>query len=122
MNGTLRIFLVICIAIFFIVIFNLLKRDRLNLKYTLLWLGCGVAMILVVAFPNALGAIIHLFGIVELTNGIFALALFAILMLCMALTSIVSTLNSKIRSLVQTCALYEKRIRELEEKVSNQNS
>ena len=120
MNGTLRIFLVISIIIYFVAIFELLKRDRLNLKYTLLWIGCGVTMLFVVAFPSALTSIIHLFGIVELTNGIFALGLFAILMICMALTSIVSTLNAKIRSLVQTCALYEKRIRELEERVSKQ--
>ncbi|MBK5212012.1 MAG: DUF2304 domain-containing protein [Coriobacteriia bacterium] len=105
------------IVIYFVVIFNLLKRNRLNLKYTLLWLGCGVAMILVVAFPGEFASIIHFFGIIELTNGIFALGLFALLMICMALTSIVSTLNAKIRSLIQTCALYEKRIRELEEKV-----
>jgi hypothetical protein len=117
MNGTLRIFLVVSIVIYFAVIFYLLKRDRLNLKYTLLWLGCGVAMILVVAFPGALSSIIHFFGIIELTNGIFALGLFALLLICMALTSIVSTLNAKMRSLIQTCALYEKRIRELEEKV-----
>lgn len=114
MNTSLRIFLIVALVLYFLMIFVLLKRKRISMKYSLMWLFFGLIMIFVVAFPQVLATVIHAFGIVELTNGIFAMGLFALLLLTMALTSIVSTLNGKIRSLTQTCALYEKRIRELE--------
>jgi hypothetical protein len=49
-----------------------------------------------------------------MTNGLFAFLFFAIIILLMSLTSIVSKMNNNMRQLVQQCAMYEKRIRELE--------
>ena len=119
MNLSLRIVLLVCIILYYVVIFELLKKDLLNMKYTLLWMVSGAIMLLFVLFPQALEFIVHMLGIVELTNGLFAVVLFFLIMLLMTITSIVSTLNKKIRRLTQNCALYEKRIRELEAVVMN---
>lgn len=120
MNVSLRIALVVGIILYFIVIFELLKKDLLNMKYTLLWMGSGGLMLFIVIFPYGLEKLIHMLGIVELTNGLFSVVLFCILLLLMAITSIVSMQNKKIRRLVQVCALYEKRIRQLEELVKKE--
>lgn len=120
MNVLLRIALVVGIILYFIVIFELLKKDLLNMKYTLLWMGSGGLMLFIVIFPYGLEKLIHMLGIVELTNGLFSVVLFCILLLLMAITSIVSMQNKKIRRLVQVCALYEKRIRQLEELVKKE--
>lgn len=114
MNSSLRIVISIALVIYYICIFCMLKKKTLNLKYTLLWLFMGLVMILVVIFPGVLESILHSMGVVELTNGLFAIVLFAILIILMSLTSIVSTLNNKLRKLAQQCSMYEKRIRELE--------
>lgn len=90
------------------------------MKYTLLWMGSGGLMLFIVIFPYGLEKLIHMLGIVELTNGLFSVVLFCILLLLMAITSIVSMQNKKIRRLVQVCALYEKRIRQLEELVKKE--
>ena len=117
MNSTIRIIMVIAIFIYFICIIHLLKKERLNLKYSLLWLLSGLLMFLVVMFPNFIRLIIHKMGILELTNGVFAITIFLIIILLMSITSIVSTLNNRSRSLVQRCAMYEKRIRLLEHQI-----
>lgn len=117
MNSSLRIVLAIALLLYYICIFYFLKKKSLTLKYTLLWLFSGLVMVLVLIFPQALERILHAMGIVELTNGVFGLVCFALLIILLSITSIVSMLNEKLRKLVQQCAMYEKRIRDLERKL-----
>lgn len=117
MNSSLRIVLSIALLLYYICIFYFLKKKSLTLKYTLLWLFTGLVMVLVVIFPQVLETVLHAMGIVELTNGLFGLVCFALLIILLSITSIVSMLNDKLRKLVQQCAMYEKRIRDLEEKL-----
>lgn len=117
MNPSLRLTLVIAICLYFFVIFLLLKKNELNLKYTLLWLVTGICMLFVVIFPLALEKLSKVFGIIEMTNAVFAMMIFFLILIMMSITAIVSKLNSRNRALIQQCALYEKRIRKLEDKV-----
>lgn len=112
--STLRFFLILAVICYFIIILYFLKQRALNLKYTLLWLLAGVVMGLLVIFPNLLVRMIHMFGIEDNMNGLFIICIAFILMILMALTSIASRQNMKIRSLVQEIAILEKRVRELE--------
>lgn len=112
--STLRFFLITAIICYFIIILYFLKQRALNLKYTLLWLLAGVVMGLLVIFPNLLVRIIHMLGIEDNMNGLFIICIAFILMILMALTSIASRQNAKIRLLVQEIAILEKRVRELE--------
>ena len=112
--STLRVTLIIAVICYFIIILYFLKQRALNLKYTLLWLLAGVVMGLLVIFPELLVRIIHIFGIEDNMNGLFIICIAFILMILMALTSIASRQNMKIRSLVQEIAILDKRVRELE--------
>lgn len=111
---TLRVTLIIAVICYFIIILYFLKQRALNLKYTLLWLLAGVVMGLLVIFPELLVRIIHIFGIEDNMNGLFIICIAFILMILMALTSIASRQNMKIRALVQEIGILDKRIRELE--------
>lgn len=121
MNTSLRIAISIALVVYYACIFYFLKKKSLTLKYTLLWLFTGLVMVLVVIFPQVLEQILHWVGVVELTNGLFGIVCFALLIILLSITSIVSIMNEKMRRLVQQCAMYEKRIRELEMKLGNEN-
>ena len=112
--STLRFFLIAGVICYFIIILYFLKQRALNLKYTLLWLLAGVVMGLLVIFPELLVSIIHIFGIEDNMNGLFIICIAFILMILMALTSIASRQNVKIRTLVQEISILDKKIRELE--------
>ena len=116
MSSHLQVSLIGAMIIYFIIIFNFLKNKVLNLKYTLLWLFSGVVMLTIAIFPNIMLVIANLFGIVSVINALFALLIFFILLILMALTGIVSKFRNQNRQLVQSCALLELRIRELEKK------
>lgn len=116
MNMTLRMMALGVIVVYFLILLGLLKKKALNLKYTLLWFMTGCIMIIVLLFPDLLEIPLHMIGVVEFVNGLFALLILLILIILISLTSIVSGLNNKLRELTQKIAIYEKRIRELEDK------
>lgn len=114
MNIALRISLIIALTIYFVCIFVMLKRGKLNFKYSLLWIISGIFMLVFIIFPGALEQLASWIGIINYLNGLFAAVLFALIILLMFLTTIVSELSNKNRILIQECALLEERIRKLE--------
>ncbi|MDE6319253.1 MAG: DUF2304 domain-containing protein, partial [Lachnospiraceae bacterium] len=64
--------------------------------------------------PELLRYIISILGIEDNMNGLFIICIAFMLMIMMALTSIASRQNAKIRQLVQEIAILDKRIREVE--------
>lgn len=112
--GRLRIFLLAALVCYFVLILLFLKRREISLKYTLLWIFSGIFMGILVIWPDALRGIVSLLGIASNMNGLFLMAIAFIIAILMSLTSIVSKQSDKIKSLTQTIAMLEKRVRELE--------
>ena len=112
----LSMFLVIAIVFYFVCIFHLIKRKSLSLKYSLMWLLSGVIILLITIFPEAFNFIMEKIGIVNAANGLFSICVFLLLILLLMLTSIISKMNTKIKTMVQNIGIMEQRIRELEEK------
>jgi len=111
----LQIAMLIAIGLYFIIVFQLLNRKSLNLKYTLLWLLSGIIMLVLAVFPQILGWLAALVGIYDPTNALFAFMFFCVIIILMSLTAIVSKLNEKSKQVIQALALMEKRVRDLEE-------
>ncbi len=110
----LRITLIIVVISYFIVILYFLKQKALNLKYTLLWLGAGAVMGILVVVPELLTRTIRLFGIQDNMNGLFLFCIGFIVLILLSLTSIASRQNRKLRTLTQELAILDKRVRDLE--------
>lgn len=117
MSLKLTVSLLAGIAVYMTIIIVLIKKEQLNLKYTLLWLLSGIVMILMACIPQITVGLSKLLGIVTPANTIFIMeGLFALLII-LSLTSIVSTQMLRIRRLTQTQAILEKRVQDLEKKV-----
>lgn len=114
--STLRIALLIGIGLYFILIFGLLKRGALSLKYTLVWLLSGIVMLALTIWPSILYLFAKWVGIQSGMNGLFAAGIGFMLIILMTITSIVSNQRNKIKILTQEIAFLEKRVRELEDK------
>ena len=113
---TLQVTLSIAVICYFIIILYYLKRKMLELKYTLVWLGVGLIMGIMIYFPELLVHFVRILGIESNMNGLYILCIAFIIMILMTLTSIASRQQMKIRILIQELSMMEKRIRELEEK------
>lgn len=115
----LQIAMLIAVALYFLIVFRLLKRKSLNLKYTLLWLLSGGIMLVLAVFPQILNYLAALVGVYDPTNALFAFMFFCVIIILMSLTAIVSKLNEKSKQAIQALALMEKRVRDLEEDKNN---
>ena len=113
-SSKLQITMLLAVGIYFLIVFHLLKRKTLNLKYTLLWLASGVIMLMLAIFPQILRWLATLVGIYDPTNALFAFMFFCVIIILMSITAIVSRLNEKSKKLIQSVALLEKRVRDLE--------
>lgn len=119
MDIRLQIFLISFTVLFLLVILYLLKKKKLNLKYTLLWILTGVVMLVLTIFPDIVTNIAMLIGMAASTNLVFFMEGIFVLAILLSLTVIVSRLSNKVYRLTQTQALLEKRVRDLEAQLLN---
>ena len=71
-------------------------------------------MLMLAVFPKILGWFAALVGIYDPTNALFAFVFFCVVIILLSITAIVSKLNEKSKQIIQSIALLEKRVRELE--------
>lgn len=110
----LKIILILGIIVYFVIILLFLKQRAIALKYTLLWLLAGMVLSIMVIRPSLLNRFVLFLGISDNMNGLYVTSISFVVMIIMSLTSIVSKQTEKIKSLTQSIAKMEKRIRELE--------
>lgn len=113
MEFRVRLFFGIAVIVYLFIIIHLLKKKKLDLKYTLLWLIAAAVLLLVTIFPGTVYYISSFLGITTPINSALVLAGMFIIVILITITSIVSSLNNRLRSLTQEIALLEKRMREL---------
>lgn len=117
MTTVFRIILLICVLVYLLVILALMRRGRMSLKYSLIWFLSGVILLICVIFPQVIRFFTRLMGIYSDTNAVFFIGVCFLILIVLSLTSIASGQSERIRTLVQTQAILEKRVRDLEEKV-----
>lgn len=116
MSDILRACLVLGVVIYMTFIVILLRKRKLNLKYSLLWMLSAVVLLLLAVFPQIAVFVSKLLGIQYAVNSIYLIIVFFMLLLLISLSSIVSRQHREIKTLIQHVAIIEKRIRDLEEK------
>ncbi len=121
MTNLFKGILLVGVLLYLLLIIYLMKKGRMSLKYSLMWFFSGLMLLICAIFPRIIGFFTDLLGIYSETNGIFFVGVCFILLIILSLTSIASGLSERIRTLVQTQAMLEKRVRELEEKLENKN-
>ncbi len=105
MSVILRTELIIFALIWIIFILYNVKREKLLMKYALVWLSSGLLMIIAVIIPNFIERLSELLGFQTSSNMIFLGAFIVILYITFTLTIIVSRQSSKIRLLIQEVSI-----------------
>lgn len=113
----LQITLFIGACFFLFIILYLLRKGKLNVQYSIIWLGAAFVLLIFAAFPYLVAVLRDIFNIEMPVNLVFTLLFAFVLLLLLSLSIIVTGFAEKIKRLAQTQALLEKRVRELEEAV-----
>ena len=93
------------------IIIYILRKGRMSVKYSLVWLfSCGVLLILTI-FPNLIGFIASLLGFSVGSNMILASLIGVLMLINIAFTVIISGQTKKINLLIQELSLLKEKIK-----------
>lgn len=84
---------------------SLVRRQRLGLRESLLWITSTAVALLLLAFPSSLWVLARLLGVQVPANGLFAVAFLWILVNVLSGTIAISRNAERTRRLAQECAL-----------------
>lgn len=97
---------VIVVAIALIVItLYLVKKEKMPVKYSLIWLFSGFLILFVGLIPNVITLFSNVLGFVNMSNMVIALFVFILLLITMTLTVIVSNQKRQITLLIQEVSM-----------------
>ena len=117
MTLQLQLYMLFGALVLFIVIFVLLKRGMMAVKYSLFWLGLSVVLVVFAACPYVVFVLRDILDIEMPVNLVFLLMFCFVLVVLLSLSITCSQLAEKSRRLVQANALLEQRVRALEEEL-----
>ena len=117
MTTIFRIILLIGVLLYLAIILVLMRKGRMSLKYSLIWFLSGVILLISAIFPQVIRFFTQFMGVYSEANAVFFFGVCFLILIGLSLTSIASGQSERIRTLVQTQAILEKRVRELEKKM-----
>lgn len=118
MSRVFLIVIVLAVIFYFLSIFSKLRQKTLELRYAMFWIVSGIVVVILIVLPLLFRWELSAAGKVEWINNILSLLIVCVFIIFLSITAIISKLYSNFRSLIQKISIYEKRIRDLEEKIS----
>jgi hypothetical protein len=105
------------IAVFFmLLILELIRRNRLQERYSVIWLLAGVGMLAFAVFPGLLEVIADVMGVRDTNVALFSVVLLLLLGLALNFSVIMSRQAAQITRLAQERALEKARAQAAEER------
>ena len=105
-----RILAAVAALFFFLLVLELVRRRRLQERYTVLWFVLALGMLAGAVFPKLLELLADLFGVRDTNAALFALLLLLLLALAFESTITASRQGERITRLAQENALLRMRL------------
>ena len=122
MTLELQIWMLLGAAVYLLLIFWMLKTHRLNVRYSLVWLLFGLALVLFAAVPYVVFVLRDIFDIQMPSNLVFAMDIGFVLLISLSISAAITDFAERIKRLTQTVAILEKRVRQLESQLDQARS
>ena len=101
-------------AALLLVVLELVRRRRLLERYALLWLGVGMALVVLGLWRGLLSALSDAIGVAAPPNALFAVGLGFLIILVLNFSVVISRLSDQTKVLAQRVGLLEQRLRATE--------
>ena len=105
MNDKLIFIFAMFSIVVLIFILHFIKKDKINIKYALVWLLLFFILFLFFVIPGFLDKLTKILGFQVSSNMIFSLLIGVLVIINVVLTGIVSSQDKKIRLLIQEISL-----------------
>lgn len=101
------------------VVVELLRRRQLRERHAMWWLFAGTMALIVGVFPRTLEWASEVVGIDVPTNLVFFVSIAILVLVCLQHSAELTVLESKSRTLAESVAMQDLRLRDLESQVSD---
>ena len=105
MNLNLKIFLILVLIIQLFLIFMIVRKKKLTMKYASFWIFLIIVMVFIVLFPQIVLALASFFGFEVASNMVFLLGFFFLFYISFIITTTISVQNEKIKVLIQEVSM-----------------
>mgnify|MGYP000995701031 CR=1 FL=1 len=109
------VILFICVAIL-LCFMDMIRKDKISLKYSLPWLLSLVCVMLLAAFPGFINWVAGLLGVATPVNAVFFIVILMMLAFIFLISMISSRNSQRVTRLVQEVALLKKALADQEGK------
>lgn len=109
----LQIILILFSAFGIFFIFNMIKKYRLELKYSLLWIAMGLVLIILSIFPSVLAILSNWMSVEKPSNALFFFGIIFSMAISFSLTVALSRNSIKIKELSQEIGLLKKELKDI---------
>lgn len=120
MNIKTQILVAIIVVLAVISLVNMIRNNKLELKYSLLWFVLGIGILLFNCFPWLTTKLASFLGIGQPINLLFFAGFIFALLIIFSLTIVISKLSVQIKKLTQEMGLLKKEMEEM--KKNNEKS
>ncbi len=96
-----------------VIVFELIRRRRLEEEYSLLWLLSGIVILIFSIFPKLLDVISKMMGTYYLTT-LFVVSFLFLLLIVLHFSTVISQLSKKNKELTQELSILDFKFRELD--------
>jgi hypothetical protein len=117
-----RIVAAVIAVVFMLMILELIRRDRLQERYSVIWFVAGLGMLAGAAFPGLLELVADVMGVRDTNVALFSIVLLLLLGLALNFSVIMSRQAAQITRLAQERALEKAREQGREEARGNGGS
>jgi hypothetical protein len=119
MTDLIQIIAIALSVIIFVVVIELIRRNHLKERYSLIWLATAIVLIIFSVWRSLLDVIAGAIGIYYAPSLLFLLAIGFLILLLLNHSVAVSSLSRKNERLVQELGILKARVKNVEEKVAS---
>jgi len=116
-----QVFAIIGCVFLIILLLELIRRNYLKERYSLLWLVTGGIFLILSLAIESLGRIAHFIGFQVVSNALFLAGIIFLVVIALGTTIAISRLSERNKRLTQEVVLLKKRIEDLEKVQSDSN-
>lgn len=118
MTIRLQILIIVGVILGLFIFINLVRKEKLELKYILTWLVVLLGILVVGVFPKIIDLFSFVLGIVTPINALFFLGFLFVTCLLFFLTVAISRSSTRTKELTQMVALYQYENKKLQEQIN----
>ena len=122
MDIVTRVFAIATIIIFNLYIIHILRKELIEYKYALMWIGAGLAMLFFAAYPEAIWTISDFLNIGVPLNLVYFSVIMLGLILTFQIIISISKMRRSIYELIQEVSILKKRVYELQEEMETDDT